>query len=74
MCLLTILIVAKRSHIAQLRYQKRKKAVSLPKLEVSKGGGGGLEGLERNVQLTILSCGQNRYVRFPLSKIVEVSK
>ena len=73
MCLLTILIAAKRSHIAQLRYQKREKAVSLPKFEVSKGGGD-VEGLERNVQLTILSCGQNRYVRLPLSKIVEVSK
>ena len=50
------------SGIAQLRYQKHKKAVSLPKIsinifDVSKGGGwvgGWGGGLERNVKLTFL--------------------
>ena len=46
---------AKGSSIAQLRYQKREKAASLPKISinifnVSRGVGG----LDRNVQLTLL--------------------
>ena len=46
-CLLTILIAAKGSGIAQLGYQKCEKAVSLKKIsinifDVSKGGGGGV--------------------------------
>ena len=55
MRLLAILIAAKGSSIAQLRYQKREKAASLPKISinifnVSRGVGG----LDRNVQLTLL--------------------
>ena len=48
MCLLTILIAAKAgSGLAQLRYQKREKAVSLPKIlinifNISKGLGRGI--------------------------------
>ena len=43
--LFAILIAAKGSGIVQLKYQKREKAVSLPKIsinifDVSKGGGG----------------------------------
>ena len=53
LCLLTILIAAKDSGITQLRYRKREKAVSLPKIsinifDVSRGG------LERNLQLMFL--------------------
>ena len=52
MCLLTILIAVKGSGIAQLRYQKREKVVSLPNISINifgrfqgtmGGGGGGLE-------------------------------
>ena len=66
----------RQRYIAQLRHQKREKAVSLPKIPIFltflMGGGG----LERNVQLTFLggrsrvkrtidvSSGQNRYARF----------
>ena len=54
--LFAILIAAKGSGIVQLKYQKREKAVSLPKIsinifDVSKGGWGMIE---RNVQLTFL--------------------
>ena len=57
LCLLTILIAAKRSGMAQLRYQKREKAIFLPKksinvFDVSSGRESG--GLERNVKLTFL--------------------
>ena len=62
MCLLTILIAAKGSGIAQLRYQKcAEKAVSLPGIsinifDVSKGR-------SREKRTIDVSCGQNRYVR-----------
>ena len=35
LCLLTILIAAKGNRIVQLRYQKREKAVSLPKISIN---------------------------------------
>ena len=61
MCLLTILRAAKGRGIAPLRNQKREKAASLPKIsinifDISKEGvgGWGVEGLERNVQMTFL--------------------
>ena len=46
MCLLTTLIAAKGSGIAQLRYKKHEKAASLPKISIifltfPRGGGGG---------------------------------
>ena len=70
LCLLTILIAAEGSGIAQLRYQKREKAESLPKIttnifDISKRGGWGRGGgvLERNVKLTFLVG--NRYLRLP---------
>ena len=54
LCLPTILIAAKGSGIAQLRYQKRAKAISSKHFffVVSKGatgGGGGGGSIERNV-------------------------
>ena len=57
MCLLTPLIAAKGSGIAQFRCQRREKAVSLPKISInifdfSKVDG--RRGLEKNVQLKFL--------------------
>ena len=59
LCLLAILIAAKGSGIAQLRYQKREKAVIF--LTFSREGGGVRE--KRKIDV---SCGKNRYVRLPL--------
>ena len=61
MCLLTILIATEGSGIAQFRYQKREKAVSLPKISINiltfPGGGGRMGSREKR---TIdISCGQN---------------
>ena len=64
MCLLTTLIAAKGSGIAQLIYQKGEKAVSLPKIsinifDVSKGwrAGGGGGGRSREKGTNDVSCG-----------------
>ena len=58
----------KGSGIAQLRYQKREKRISFPKIsitsfDVSKGVGGG--GESREVHTIDVSCGQNRYAGLP---------
>ena len=58
LCLLTILIAAKDSGITQLRYRKREKAVSLPKISINifdvSRGTRNEGGLERNLQLMFL--------------------
>ena len=72
LCLLTILVAAKGRGITQLRYQKREKAASLPKISINifdvfKGvGGGGVERGSREQRTIDVSCEQNRYVRRPL--------
>ena len=63
-----ILIAANNSGIAQLRYQKREKAVSYISINifsnVSEGVGRG--GGYREKRKIDVSCGKNQYVRFPL--------
>ena len=69
MCLLTILIAAKGSGVAQLSYQKcEMPKISTSIFDVSKGGGGSRQ-TERIIDV---SCGQNRYARLPLVKFVSI--
>ena len=73
MCLLTTLIAAKGSGIAQLRYKKHEKTASLPKISIifltfPRGGGGGGSGRGGSQEKCTVdvSCGQNRHARLPL--------
>ena len=70
MCLVTILIAAKDSDIARLRYQNCEKAVSLPKIPINifdvlkeVGGGGGGRG--RSPEKRTIDV--YRYMRLPLN-------
>ena len=72
LCSFTILVAAEGSGIAQLRYRKRAKAVSLPKnrhifLIFPRGVGWGASREKRKIDV---SCGQNRYAKLPLVKLV----